>query len=206
MNGFQTRHFAILNEPVKDNDSPSLSWIAPNVTTPLDHYEVQRAWGSSGNFITIHSTNGLNYHDQEITWIEGDPLQMILVQYRIATVFYKPSIPYGFSNIRKIMARNILEKKNSFTNYNDHSFSLEQNYPNPFNPSTTISYQVGKDGYVVLKVFNLLGEEIVTLVNQQQQKGYHEVKFDAAGLTSGIYFYRISSNGIVLNKKLILTK
>ncbi len=65
---------------------------------------------------------------------------------------------------------------------------------------------IGKDGYVTLNVFNLLGEEVATLVNQQQQKGNYEVRFDAAGLTSGIYFYRISSNGIVLNKKLILTK
>jgi len=205
VSGFQTRYFAILNEPESVMNSPYLTWIAPNVTLPLDHFEVQRAWGS-GAFITVYSTNGLSYHDQEITWDPEDYNNDKLVQYRIATVYYKPSIPYGFSNIRKIIAENILQKKNSFINNDDYSLSLEQNYPNPFNPTTTISYQVGKDGYVTLNVFNLLGEEVATLVDQQQQKGNYEVKFDAAGLTSGIYFYRISSNGIVLNKKSILTK
>ena len=198
--GFQTRNFAILNEPEQVGLTPYLTWVAPNVTYTIDHYEVQRSWGS-GAFYTQYSTNGLTYLDQGVT--TGAE---ILLQYRIVTVYIKQTLPYGFSNIRKIMADNTMVKKNSLINNDDYSISLEQNYPNPFNPTTTISYQVGKDGYVTLNVFNLLGEEVVTLVNQQQQKGNYEVKFDAAGLTSGIYFYRISSNGIVLNKKLILTK
>jgi len=200
VSGFQTRFFAILNEPVEQNGSPYLTWIAPNVTSTVDHFEVQRSWGGS-NFITIHSTSGLSFLDSDIT-IQGGG---ILVQYRIAAVYVKQNIPYAFSNIRKISAENVMQKANNYTNV-DYSFSLEQNYPNPFNPTTTITYQVGKDGYVVLKVFNLLGEEVAVLVNQQQQKGNYEVRFDAAGLPSGIYFYRMSSTGIVLNKKLILTK
>ncbi len=203
VSGFQTRNFAILNEPVEVNNSPYLTWVAPNVTTPLDHYEVQRTFGQ-GDFYTVYTTSGLSILDGDITWNPDESEK--LVQYRIATVFYKPSIPYGFSNIRKLIVDGRMQKKNRFINYNDYSLSLEQNYPNPFNPTTTIPYKVGKDGYVALKVFNLLGEEVATLVNQQQQKGNYEVKFDAAGLTSGIYFYRISSKGTVLNKKLILTK
>lgn len=77
-------------------------------------------------------------------------------------------------------------------------FELDQNYPNPFNPSTTIPYQLPVDGLVTLKVFDLLGREIATLVNEQQKAGYYRVTFDANRLASGVYFYRLqarSTNG-----------
>jgi hypothetical protein len=70
-------------------------------------------------------------------------------------------------------------------------FHLEQNFPNPFNPSTTIRYGVPDRSYVSLMVFNTLGQRIAVLADQEQEAGYHEVKFDGAGLSSGVYFYRI---------------
>ncbi len=70
-------------------------------------------------------------------------------------------------------------------------FTLFQNYPNPFNPETTIGYQLSAPGHVTLKVYDLLGRQITTLVNSEQVMGYHEVKFDGAGLASGVYFYRL---------------
>jgi hypothetical protein len=72
-------------------------------------------------------------------------------------------------------------------------FSLEQNYPNPFNPGTTIKYTISSKGFVKLKVFNLLGKEVATLVNSEQEAGNYTVDFDASELRSGVYFYSLES-------------
>ncbi|HEX3074765.1 MAG TPA: T9SS type A sorting domain-containing protein, partial [Ignavibacteriales bacterium] len=87
-------------------------------------------------------------------------------------------------------------------------YSLSQNYPNPFNPSTTIKYSIAEAGKVELKIYNMLGQEITTLVNEMKNAGRHEVKFNAAGmnLSSGVYIYRIKSGSFVQTKKLMLIK
>jgi hypothetical protein len=72
-------------------------------------------------------------------------------------------------------------------------FRLDQNYPNPFNPSTTISYQLPWSANVYLAVYDLLGREVKVLVNERQLPGDHNVRFNGAGLASGIYFYRIQA-------------
>ena len=71
------------------------------------------------------------------------------------------------------------------------AFHLEQNFPNPFNPSTTIRYSVPDRSYVSLMVYNTLGQRVAVLADQEEEAGYHDVKFDGAGLSSGVYFYRI---------------
>ncbi|MCF8260649.1 MAG: carbohydrate binding domain-containing protein [Melioribacteraceae bacterium] len=86
-------------------------------------------------------------------------------------------------------------------------FTLEQNYPNPFNPSTNIGYTLKENTNVELNVFNLLGEKVASIVNAEQEAGYHQVRFDASNLSAGIYFYRIStSGGFIQTKKLMLVK
>lgn len=85
-------------------------------------------------------------------------------------------------------------------------FKLEQNYPNPFNPSTVISYHLPEAGSVKLKIYNLLGEEIALLVNQQQPAGTYKVNWNASGLTSGVYIYRLEAKNFTQTKKMILAK
>lgn len=85
-------------------------------------------------------------------------------------------------------------------------FSLKQNYPNPFNPSTKIEYQLPVNGKVVLKVFDILGREVTTLVNEIQQAGFKEVEFNAKNLSSGIYIYRIQSADFTKTLKMQLVK
>lgn len=102
-------------------------------------------------------------------------------------------------------------EKNNFVADN---FSLEQNYPNPFNPSTTIRFAIPaviasgakQSELVTLKVYDILGTEVATLVNEQKAAGTYEVKFDATGLSSGIYFYKLQAGSLVETKKMILLR
>jgi hypothetical protein len=85
-------------------------------------------------------------------------------------------------------------------------FSLSQNYPNPFNPTTEIKYSIPESGMVTLKVYNLLGQELVTLVNLEQKSGNYTVNFNASKLASGVYMYRIQTGNFSLTKKMTLLK
>jgi len=85
-------------------------------------------------------------------------------------------------------------------------FYLHQNYPNPFNPTTTIKYLIPELSFVALKVYDVLGNEIEILVNEEKLIGSYEVEFNAAVLPSGIYFYRLQAGSFVETKKMVLMK
>ena len=94
--------------------------------------------------------------------------------------------------------------KNYLTQPKD--FLLSQNYPNPFNPTTNIGFHIAEFGFVSLKVYDVLGREVATLVNEEKPAGNYEVKFDGTGLSSGIYFYKLSTENYTSVKKMILMK
>jgi len=85
-------------------------------------------------------------------------------------------------------------------------FRLNQNYPNPFNPTTTISYTIPMMSNVSLKVFNILGKEVATLVNETKNAGNYSINFNASGLSSGVYFYQLTTDNITSTKKFTLMK
>jgi hypothetical protein len=87
-----------------------------------------------------------------------------------------------------------------------NTYYLFQNYPNPFNPSTRINYNVGEPGLVQLKVYNVLGVEVASLVNEFKNSGNYSVDFNAAVLSSGVYFYSLSVNNFIQTRKMILEK
>jgi hypothetical protein len=93
-------------------------------------------------------------------------------------------------------------------NYNEipDGFSLSQNYPNPFNPKTKIKYSIAEDGYVKLMIYDIAGRIAVDLMNKHQNKGIYEMEFDAANLSSGVYFYRIQSGKFSDTKRMVLVK
>ena len=86
------------------------------------------------------------------------------------------------------------------------SFALEQNYPNPFNPVTTIRYALPQEAFVILKIYDMLGREVATLVQEDQPAGYRSVEFDAGRLPSGVYTYRIAAASFTEVKKMLLIK
>ncbi len=121
------------------------------------------------------------------------------------------NIEAGYSLAEIYAADNVLGKTALKTkNYDGLSsvtqYSLSQNYPNPFNPATTINYQLPKDGFVTLKIYDILGKEVASLVNEQRNQGRYSINFDASRLASGVYIYRLQVNDYVSSKKMLLLK
>jgi hypothetical protein len=85
-------------------------------------------------------------------------------------------------------------------------FALRQNYPNPFNPRTTINYELPSTLVVDLSVYNLLGQRVARLINERQEAGYHQAEWDASGISSGVYFYKIQAGDFLAVKKMILLR
>jgi len=85
-------------------------------------------------------------------------------------------------------------------------YDLKQNYPNPFNPVTKISFDIPKQGLVTMKIFDVLGREVKTLINEIKAPGAYSVDFNASELSSGVYFYRLETNGFMDIKRMMLIK
>ena len=99
-----------------------------------------------------------------------------------------------------------LAKEKIFATETISEYQLSDNFPNPFNPSTTITFALPQKGEVVLKIYNSLGQEVKTLVNEFKEEGIHKVNFDASNLPSGVYIYSIQANDFMQSKKMILLK
>jgi len=100
----------------------------------------------------------------------------------------------------------LMTKQFIFSYTGPKEFKLEQNFPNPFNPTTTIQYQLPQDAKVTLKVYDILGSEVATLVNEEQEAGYKEVQFNGSSLSSGVYIYRLTAGNYNSTKKMMIVK
>ncbi len=169
----------------------------------------------------VHNNLAVLFTEDLLSWVSVDknfgillPLDSTIVDVRIhpngilpGNYFAKYKI-YGnspdtiFANINL----SVLVGVNDEISFIPTKFSLKQNYPNPFNPKTKIKYEIAKSGFVNLKVFDVLGREIKTLVNENKNAGYYEIDFDANNLNSGIYFYKLTTNNFSEMKKMILVK
>ncbi|HEX2865858.1 MAG TPA: T9SS type A sorting domain-containing protein [Ignavibacteriales bacterium] len=126
--------------------------------------------------------------------------------------FDKKGYLYGVSGNDSVNYSPVFRSTSPVTAVNDshegavNSYQLFNNFPNPFNPSTTISYSIPKESYVELKVFDMLGREVASLVNKEQSAGEYKVKFDASSLSSGIYIYSLTAGDFRASKKLMLLR
>lgn len=141
---------------------------------------------SSNNFIGDLNLKWVNYNDPRTKIWKTDSIIIMITD----------STNHVIDNSSSIINSPII--------VND--FVLYQNYPNPFNPNTIISYNLAKNNFVSLKVYNELGKEVTVLVNMNQESGNYSVKFDGGNLASGIYYYKLESGDFVLTKKMILIK
>jgi photosystem II stability/assembly factor-like uncharacterized protein len=131
------------------------------------------------------------FTDQNIGWLLGRTPQLI-------TNYFYRTTNGGFGGLVEI---------NGDSNKNLPSeYFLSQNYPNPFNPFTTIKYQIPELSFVTIKVYDVLGNEVTALVNEEKSIGSYEVEFNAIGLPSGIYFYKLKAGPFTETKKMILLK
>lgn len=114
--------------------------------------------------------------------------------------------PYSIKEVEVYGARNLLYTEDEKTNTLANQYDLAQNFPNPFNPATVINYQLPLRNYTTLKVYDLLGKEIIILVNEEKNAGIYSVQMNSAKLSNGIYFYRLTSGTFSQSKKMILLK
>jgi hypothetical protein len=164
-----------------NGNSVSLNWTTVTETNNLG-FEIQRK-SANNDFITLGFVrgSGTTTEIKNYSFVDKN-LQSGNYSYRLKQVDFNGS--YEYSNVIEVSVLTPQE------------FSLEQNFPNPFNPSTQITFNLRIDSDVQLKVFNLLGQEIATLINGRLSAGTQQVEFKADNLTSGVYFYRIDAKGI----------
>ena len=178
----------------------TLIWSATN-NPILQYYEVERKI-NSGSWTVIATTTDISYLDNEFRVQSSG---FTTAQYRVR----QKSMNDVYSNYSSIVTVNGIfnpTDKNIAIVKIPSEYRLDQNHPNPFNPTTTIQYQIPEDANVVVKVYNLLGSEVATLVNEFKPTGYYTVKFDASSLPSGLYLYKISAGTFSETRKMLLMK
>lgn len=193
-------------------DNPRIVW-GPHPSFTTTNYHIFRAVSSTPTnprFLTFYLTGSTNsttyeYTDTEMQ-IGGTP---VTYAYYYVKAYNSTSETYS-------SATNTINTSGEFTpnkiavgqnaKLQKIDFGLYQNYPNPFNPSTKISYTTKEEGLVTLRVYDVLGKEIATLVNENKPAGFYEAEFNASKLPSGMYIYKIQAGSFADVKKMLLTK
>lgn len=190
------------------NNHPLLTWTA-NREPNLSAYKIYKKTTANGSWSYLGQCTGASYEDGTEWCVVGVPTTHP-VWYRITAINTVPkeSVP---SNESSIIVNGIAPPAKDNPN-NDLSvktpteYSLIQNFPNPFNPATVINYQIPTSSRVTLKVFDILGKEVMTLVDSYKEAGSYKATFDASNLPSGVYVYKIEAGTFLQAKKMILAK
>ncbi|MBP6673232.1 MAG: VCBS repeat-containing protein, partial [Bacteroidetes bacterium] len=204
----------LLNTRNKSGNWIKLSLEGTSVNRMAVGVTVRAVTGSKIQRRTV--TAGNSYASQMAPWLHFG--LDTLTQIDTLQIIWSTTKTQTFTNVTANKHYRLLEGNTLLTPVSEHripfvprSSALEQNYPNPFNPSTTISYAVGTEGlssgiHVSLKVFDLLGKEIATIVDEYQKQGNYSVQFNSGGLPSGLYLYRLNAGSYTAVKKMILMK
>ncbi len=149
--------------------------------------------------------NGNSNSPKEYSYVDEDIKNQLNGKYYYRLKQIDTDGSYSYSETIEIDWTNGVTEVNDDNNL-PKEFSLSQNYPNPFNPNTVISYQLPVNSKVVLKVYDVIGKEVATLVNNEQEAGNHTAQFNGKGMSSGMYFYKLEAENFVQVKKMILLK
>lgn len=198
------------------NDHPRLVWgpYSEPLQWTIDNYKIYYSYHLTGHppgtfyLLATVGANTFNYIDQTVE-IGSDYRSK---SYYVTAVYddvewdtqYETS-PTNTVTVQLAIPHKIQIQENQMF-FDAIDYTLSPNYPNPFNPTTTIAYSIQKDGLVTLKLFDILGKDVSTLVNEYKPAGSYKVEFKASRLPSGIYFYMLSSGSYTDTKKLILLK
>jgi hypothetical protein len=173
-----------------ENNKNKLTWSTATETN--NHgFEIERS--VDGNeFITRGFINGSGTTIERHNYSFSEDALKWKIYYRLKQIDYDGN--YSYSELIEI------------NSYYATSFELFQNYPNPFNPTTKIKFEIPESGFVSLKVFDIVGNEITTIFNEEKQPGIYEVEIDASGLSSGVYYYQLRDENFIETKKMVLIK
>jgi len=196
-----------------------LTWNKhPLDNTQITHYAIWRKVRHNGvtgsptqiGTVTANGSSTYTFTDYDYSITNGYTDDLLYYDVR---AYYSPNQSYSDEDFRVVFGEqiwiNTKEKGKDVAILGVNEFPTKysiSNYPNPFNPSTTINYQLPENGFVTIKVYDILGKEITTLVSENKQAGYHKINFDGSKLTSGIYIYTIKANNFAQSKKMILAK
>ncbi len=198
---YDTTRLSFPTKPVLNKDYEIYNFNSPTysatVTHPSSAIISVNLFSMSGNTITTDTVDVTTISFKKLASFDSATIYPVMVQifspsnstqWAIGT--WKDYHPTAIKNIP-----NVPEK-----------FQLMQNYPNPFNPSTTIEYQISSNSLVTLKIYNVLGQEVATLVDKMESPGNYSVRFNADKLASGTYFYRLQTGEFAQTKKMLLIK
>lgn len=219
-----THSFAYPNYAAYANNSMSLNFPLNLSSYPVaflewwQRYDVESGYDYC--YVEVSSDNGTNW--QQVSMYSGTNTTWTKQSFDISSMVNHSSnfrIRFRLTSDQSLQGTGWYVDDIKITNFQGpatyienntglipNKFSLEQNFPNPFNPSTQINYSVAKAGIVKISVFDILGKEVKTLVNEFKNPGYYAVDFDGTNLSSGFYFYRMQSGNFVDTKKMSLIK
>jgi hypothetical protein len=176
----------------------TLHWTTASETNNNHFVLYKRVHGYNGfSAVTQIPGNGTTTTEHSYNFVDNSVVNGVTYEYRISDVDIN-----GVENIHD----QIVFATPSYTASAPTEYSLYQNYPNPFNPTTTIRFDILNAGKVSLKVYDITGREVVALVNNELSAGAHSVTFDASGLASGVYLYRLQAGDFTATKKLLFLK
>ncbi|MCX6152244.1 MAG: T9SS type A sorting domain-containing protein [Ignavibacteriales bacterium] len=203
-----------------DNYAPS---VPQNVSASWQSGHPRITWANNseydmGSYIIAKQVDGVSWWMDVATvsagttswsdpyaWPSGKFDPVYTLQYKVKAKDINNNIS-DYSSVQTVYGNSNLWKSTSIFDKDITDYKLYANYPNPFNPTTQIAYQLLNDGFVKLIVYNTIGQEVAELVNQYQEKGSYTVQFNAVNLPSGIYIYKLQTEGFSDIKKMILAK
>jgi len=214
----------IMKNDVSVNGLHFILQYEPDLITPIKITPIGRAASLTSSTASLSGDNKINFlvYDNSFTLAAIDSGNIFEIEYLVTDslgdsmttqlVFTEAMaadsgimiIPFEFINgsITIEAAVDVKESPDGLP----LKYALYQNYPNPFNPVTTIRFDLPKEAHVTLKVYNILGQEIMTLVNEKREAGRYDVQLDAGSLPTGVYFYRFHANDYTMTKKFVVIK
>ncbi len=191
------------------DDHPKFAWGPYPVNLGIYEYRIYRNY-SGWELLATVDEDEFTFVDEVFINPPGGQAGTDVYYYIKGAYIENPpnpiETPASNTVVVNVPGKDIDKKSASNTNVVNNEYYLSQNYPNPFNPSTIISYSLPVSGQVTLSVFDVLGREIATLINEQKEAGTHNVVFDASNLAGGVYYYKIQSGNYTETRKLILLK